>query len=227
MLSPEAQGSFLSGQIEVRLEAQKKDRLDFDDNTTKNSVDRADTPYSVTPITELGLFKRLDLYYQPHLTSPGIWGLKLQVLGKTKNEADKGNFSTSLIAGVGGEARSMTSSGDLTEIFTNSIKKVEINTVHREAGIISGYRWSKDYLQYANAVYTNLRVEGQVTNQSETLREASFNYRQDGMIYSTGLIRYFDKQAHWKIDYSHFTSDWTRTQKQTVNSLSCALGFNW
>lgn len=226
MISPEANGGLGTGQLEARLESQKRDRLDFTNDKTNNRVERADAPYGLAGLGEVGIFKYLDLYLQPHFSSATIFGAKYQLIGKARTEAGANNFSSSILAGYGHGSRSYNSSGDLDDLFNDNLKKVSMETTHTEVGLINGYRWSKNFLQYTNVIYQNQVLEGKVTNNSGTLTDAEFKYTQDGVIYSTGFILYFAK-AHWKVDYSHFVSDWSRTAKHTVNSVNTALGFNW
>jgi hypothetical protein len=148
-------------------------------------------------------------------------------LGKDRANAGKGNFSTSLLLGYGSKNTETSSSGDLETVFSENIKKIEIDAQHEEVGLIFGYRWSEKFLHYANFVYQQDQLKGKVTNNSGTLKDAPFKYNNDGMIYSTGFIHYFGVKAHWKLDYSYATSDWSKTIKQTVNSVSTSIGFNW
>lgn len=225
MLSPESQGGLGKGQVELRFEAQKRDELEFGNDTTNNAVDRADTVYALSPAGEIGFFNIVDFYVNVHTQSPSVIGLKTQLLGKGREEAKKGNFSASVIVGYGHAARESTSSTD-EFIFNNDVKEVELETQHEEVGLIFGYRWFDKFLHYANIIYQHQTLEGKVTDNSGNLNKTPFMYEQDGMIYSTGFIHYFAK-AYWKVDYTNFTSDWTKTHKQTVNSLSAALGFTW
>lgn len=227
MISPETQGELGSGSLEMRLQSSKRDKLDFSDETTKNSIDRADSPYALGAEGELGLHKRIDIFVIPSLIlAPTIFGAKYQFIGNPRLEAKAGNFSAAFLAGFGSRSESDLNSDDISDFFTENIKELEVKTKHKEVGLISGYRWHERFLHYANVIYLNETVEGKVTTDSGTLTDAKFKYHQDGMIYSMGFIYYFAK-AHLKADYSHFVSDWTRTQRQTVNSGNLALGFNW
>ncbi len=227
MISPEAQGGLGHGGMELRLQSSKRDKLDFFDDTTDNAIDRADAPYALAGMGEIGFFKRLDLFVIPSLVlSPTIFGLKYQFIGDPRMEAKKGNFSTSLMIGYGQQGAKETDNGDLDDILNDNVDELEVNTRHEDIGLVAGYRWSELFLHYANVIYVHEKVDGKVTTDSGTLTNAKFDYDQDAMIYSTGFILYFAK-AHWKVDFSHMTSDWTRTQKTTINTVNSAIGFNW
>lgn len=227
MISPEAHGGLGKGALELRLQASKRDSFDFSDETTDNDVRRAGTPYAMGAMGEIGFFKRLDFYIIPSvLLSPTIYGLKYQLIGSPKNEARAGNFSTSLMVGFGNHGQKVDDNDSLSDFFEGNIDHIYLENKHRDVGLIMGYRWSQNFLHYANGIYLNEDIKGKVTTDSGTLNDARFNYTQSGMIYSTGFIYYFAK-AHWKVDYSHFVSKWSKTEKQTVNTVNLALGFNW
>lgn len=226
-MSPEAQGSLGNGSLEVRAQTNKRDQLNFENDSSKNAVDRAGTPYGVGLMGELGLLNRLDVYIIPSLiVSPTIYGLKYQFIGTPLKAAKRGNFSTSLIVGFGNRSEKNLDSNDLDDFLQGNIEDLEVNTNHKDIGLIAGYRWSDKILHYANAIYIREEVEGKVTSDSGVLNNTKYKYYQDGMIYSSGLIFYFGS-AQLKLDYSHFVSDWTHTEKQTINTFNTALGFNW
>lgn len=229
MISPETNKGFGNGTLELRLQSTKRDRLNFDNDQVNNKVESADSPYAPSALGETGIVKRVDLFLIPSMyLTPSLWGAKIQVFGDERPDAKKGNFSTSIMGAVGSKKESFSSSGDLDDILIGNIDKLEVNTVHREIGVIAGYRWTDKFLHYANAIYFHEKVDGKVTTDNNTLQDARFKYSQEGAIYSTGFILYFGAHAHWKVDYSHFLSSWSKaTNKQTVNSANTAIGFDF
>lgn len=227
MMSPEAQGSLGSGSLELRAQASKRDQLNFENDSTKNSLERAGAPYALGAMGELGLLKRLDVYIIPSMiVSPTIYGFKYQIIGSPRESAKRGNFSTSIIAGFGNRSEKNLDSNDIDDFLQGNIEELEVNTHHKDVGLIAGYRWSEKFLHYANVIYLREKVEGKITSDSGVLNNTKYKFYQDGMIYSSGFIFYFAK-AHVKLDYSHFVSDWSHTNKQTLNTANFAFGFNW
>lgn len=226
MISPEAHGGLGKGGAELRLEAQSRDRLNFDDDTVDNSIEQHDPYYALASLVEAGIFERLDVFFQPHIASPYVLGAKFQFLGKPRSEASKGNFSASVSLGFGNGGREYSDSSDL-DIFNDNIEKIKIHQEHEEIGLIVGYRWADSWLQYANAFYEHSKVDGYVTKDSGPLQHTDFNYTMAGMIYSTGFMFNFGQRGYLKLDYSHFLSDWSKTGRHTVNTGNAALGFNW
>ena len=226
-MSPESQGELGNGSLEMRAQVSKRDQLNFENDSTNNSLDRAGSPHALGAMGELGLHKRLDIYVIPSLlVSPTIYGLKFQFLGSPRTEAKRGNFSSSLMIGVGNRSEKNLSSNDLDDFLQGNIDELKVDTHHKDIGLIAGYRWSEKILHYANAIYLREEVEGKVTSDSGALTNSQFKFYQDGMIYSSGFIFYF-AHSQLKLDYSHFVSDWSHTDKHTINSLNLALGFNW
>jgi hypothetical protein len=228
MISPETSKGFGNGTLDVRLQSSKRDRLNFDNDKVNNKIENSDSPYAVSALGEMGIVKRVDAFIIPSMyLTPTLWGAKVQVLGDEQPDAKKGNFSTSLMGAVGSKSESYSSSGDLNDILFGNIDKLEVNTTHREVGLISGYRWTDRFLHYANAIFFHEKVDGKVTTNNNNLMDSKFKYTQEGQIFSTGFILYFGAHANWKVDYSHFLSDWSKTGKQTINTVNTAIGFNW
>ncbi|WP_408097883.1 hypothetical protein ACJVC5_02890 [Peredibacter sp. HCB2-198] len=227
MISPETHGKLGSGALEARLQATKYDRLDFDNDEIDNAVDRDSTPYTLGGLGELGLFRRLDIFAMPStVITPTLLGAKFQFIGNPRLEAKKGNFSASILLATGSKTTHNDDSDSLDDFFSGNIEKLSTKIKHNEVGLIAGYRWQDKLLHYVNVNYFRMDLNGNVTTDGGGLDNARFELHQDGMLYSTGLLYYFAK-AHVKFDYTYFTSDWTHTQKQTVNSLNAALGFDW
>jgi hypothetical protein len=227
MISPETQGAFAAGAIDLRLESQNRDRLSFINDRTDNPVNPEDAIYSLALLAELGIFKRLDIYFQPHTLSASHYGAKYQLVGDPRKNAKKGNFSISLLSGIGSGSSEIRSNSDLEELFNENIEKFQVDYSHKEFGLIIGHRWAEKVLHYANMIYQENRITGDVTKTTGPLSTpTNFSYRNDGVIYSTGFIFYFSR-AQFKIDYSHLVSDWSRSRKDTINTLNSSIGFNW
>lgn len=229
MISPEANGAFLKGSVDLRLAGTKRDHFEFQNNDPKKPFAEVDTTHKVGGLLDLGLVDRLDFIYLGHLssTSSGILGLKGQVLGKTKDESKKGNFSLSLIAGAGGTSFDYDDlDNDVNDFFTN-VEKLSADVEHYEGGLLLGYRSLDRLLHYANAVFFQENIRGKVTTDGNTLVDAKFKDSQEGMIYSTGIM--YDLGANWglKLDYTHMVSAWRSFRGSTTNTLSGAISAAW
>lgn len=229
MISPETHGKFLSGSIEGRLAATKQDELSFTGNDVKKPFDGEREIYKVSGLLDLGLAKRLDFIYMDYLSGStvGLLGLKVQVLGKTRDEAKKGNFSLSLFAGFGSNSDSFSSDNNSFNNWGSNIDKMEYDISHDDLGLILGYRWHDRLLHYANAYYFHEDVDGKVTTDDNVLNGAKFKDSQDGMIWSTGLIYELNSSWFLKADYSHMTSKWSSARGSTSNALNAGIGANW
>lgn len=229
MISPEAQGRFGSGSVDLRLAATKQDRWSFADNNPKKPFDGETEVYKLSGLIDLGLVSRLDLVYLDYLsgTTVGIYGLKYQILGKTRAEAKEGNFSLSLFAAYGANRDNTNDDGDSSQNWASNVDKLSYRIEHHDLGLIMGYRWANQLLHYVNAYYFHERARGEVTTDGNVLDQAKFKNSQNGMIYSTGVIH--DLGANWylKFDFSHMTSKWSATRGSTSNAFNGGIGVAW
>ncbi len=229
MISPEAQGKFFSGSLDVRLAGTRQDEWSFTNNDTKKPFDGDREVYKISGMIDLGLVNRLDVVYLDYLSGStvGIIGLKLQVLGSPRIEAKKGNFSLSLFAGFGANSDTFDTSDNEFSNWSSNVDKLEYDISHDDLGLILGYRWGDQLLHYANAYYFHEDINGKVTTDGNALVKAKFDDSQDGLIYSTGVI--YDLNTSWflKFDYSHMTSKWSSTHGSTSNAVNGGIGAYW
>ena len=154
MISPETQGKFGSGHIEARLSGVKQDRLSFPGNDINQPVDSDILVHKLGGMLDLGLLKRLDLLYSDAIfgSAVGVLGLKVQVLGKTRDESKKGNFSASLFTGYGHTEVETDDRNDIRN-WASNIDRIDYEVSHEELGLILGYRWGDRLLHYFNTYY--------------------------------------------------------------------------
>jgi hypothetical protein len=224
MISPEARGKLGSGSVEFRYQAGKGERLDFSSDSTKNAMGEREMTHALTIMGELGLLSRFDIFLIPTSVAPSVFGAKFQVLGKPAAEAKQGNFSLSFYAGVGG--RSGEGNADDFDLISGSTSRIKVDQDHREYGLIFGHRIFDRTLIYSNVIYLRNELKGSITESSGALVGQRFHYNLDGQIYSLGVIQYW-KRSHLKLDYSHLTTDWTRTHKNFNNLFNVAYGWHW
>lgn len=229
MISPESQGKFLAGSVDLRLSSVKQDRLEFTGNDVKHPFSGKSDVYRLSGLLDLGIVNRLDFLYLGHMsgTTVGIYGLKVQVLGKNRQEAKQGNFSVSLAGGTGRTGSSFDTSDNDLNNWTTNVDKLSWRVQHHEAGLVAGYRWANKLLHYVNAFYFHENLRGKVTTDGNTLQDAKFRDTQDGMIYSTGLL--YDLGANWylKADFSHMTAKWSSFHGTTSNTFNGGIGAQW
>jgi hypothetical protein len=227
MLSPESNGSkgvLGGGSVEARLMGNSHTRLNFENDQLNNHVERREPVSALGVAGDLGIVEKLDLFLiLPFNDAITLYGLKYQLLGETRKEAKKGNFSLALEVGHGNGGRSSDESYDFN---ADNVKKFTVDKTHTEAGLILGYRWTDQILNYLNGIYFHENMDGKVTTDSGSLTDAHFKYSQYGMLYSYGLIIY-QKSMQVKLDYSYMTSQWSKTGTVTASTLSGGIGFNW
>jgi hypothetical protein len=229
LISPEAQGKFLAGSIEARVAGTKGDNFEFQGNSTKEPISSTSNAHKLGFMADLGLLEKLDVVYLDYLSGAtvGVYGLKFQVLGESRQKSKQGNFSLSVVGAYGKNSQSYNhGDNDLTD-WTTNIEKLDYRLEHHEFGLIAGYRWAQKLLHYANVYYFHDNLNGKVTTDNNALQDAKFKGNQDGMIYSMGLS--FDLSTSWylKGDFSHMDSRWNSFRGTSNNSLNGAIGFAW
>jgi hypothetical protein len=225
MLSPESQGELGKGAIDARIQGNMNSKLNFANDKTQNHVERGVPSYALGLAGDMGLVRKLDVYaIAPLNDAAGVLGLKYQLIGESRKEAKKGNFSVSIAGGFGSSSTEATSS-DLT-VNGDNVKKLKTDRDLIEGGLIAGYRWADNIVNYVNAYYVNQHVEGKVSTDSGVLVNAPFHYNQNSYIYSTGLI-FYNNRLQLKVDYSHMVSNWIKTGSHTASTLNGGIGLSW
>jgi hypothetical protein len=229
MISPEAQGKFLAGSIEGRIAATKGDTFEFRGNDTKEPISGTSEDYKAGFMADLGLLERLDVVYLDYLSGAtvGVYGLKFQILGESRQKSKEGNFSLSLMGAYGKNSASHSHGDNDLGDWTTNVEDLDYKLEHHEFGLILGYRWATKLLHYANAYYFHDNLRGEVTTDNNTLQDAKFKGTQDGMIYSMGLS--YDLGASWYVkgDLSHMDSRWNSFRGTSNNSFNGAIGVAW
>ncbi len=226
MLSPEAQGKFGPGSLEVRVQSLKEYEMDFSGPSSKVPFTKDQAVHNLSGLGELGIVDPIDLFAIMTIGSPFLIGGKLQFLGDRRASAKKGNFSASAALALGSRSTSWSENNGDIDWTGDEVKKAKTEFTHSDAGLYLGYRWFDSLLHYANAIYYAEEMSGKVTNRDETLKDAKFKYKNHGAIYSMGFIYYY-KSLQLKLDYSYMSSDWTYNHSEYINTLNGAIGFNF
>jgi hypothetical protein len=226
MISPEANGKTFGGSVEARMQSYQNSRLNFENEQVGNNVERTNASQTPGFYGDLGIVRKADIFLLTTSNSaPTLLGAKYQLLGETRNKAEKGNFSLSLTTAVGSGSADV-GRNDLDSVSGN-VKRLKTNTNHLEGGVVFGYRLAKQFLTYGNVYYIDENIDGEVTTTTEALKYSSFDYQQKSLLYSLGLM-YLVSSLQIKLDVSHLVSDWSKTAgTQTTNSVNGAIGFNW
>lgn len=239
MISPEAQGKLGAVSLEARIEQFQKDKADFSNHNIKHPLKERTPVFRPTGHGEMGFLEKLDLYADANilLNAPSVLGVKFQILGDSRLEAKEKNFSLAVTGGVGRQKGKNAPSGGTTikitwpwgngeEEKSDAIDRISFQTIHQEAGLISGYRWKKNLLHYASATYFHQEITGHVKTEDKVLNKR-FNFTQDGMMYATGLIIYFGERYYGKLEYSHITSGFSFARERSLNAGNAGLGITF
>ncbi|MCO4756162.1 MAG: hypothetical protein KC478_16895 [Bacteriovoracaceae bacterium] len=185
----------------------------------------------VTPLgmhLGVGIVEKVDFYLRSSFNdSPGALGLKWQVYGKTKQEAQKGDHSIAVILG-GGSTQSETESDDLFDDDNDSDYEAETDQTLREIGVIYSYRSGDDSVTYSSLRLGTHDVEVDIKKDSGTpsLAGETFEAETTFVNASVGVRRYW-KSMTASLELSAQNTNWTNNKSTTFAFLGGVLGWHW
>ncbi len=190
MLSPEAVGKSLSGQLSGGLIGQAKITKEIDTGTLDDPL-MVERSYSIDYSAELGIVEQLDVYVGLPIFSTPIIGLKYQVYGKPRETAQEGDISVSIALG-GGSNSGKDIDDDVFDLSGNTkVKDFGSNAV--EATILVGKRTKKDVLAFGFVTLTQWRFFGDVSSNNVAIDGVYFEEEGTTTTAGVGLMRYYDK----------------------------------
>ena len=232
MISPEAIGEGLKGEITTFRNEGTVAEVDLENNSTNNSLslseDSEDDDF-IGVHAEIGAFSKMDvLIYRPGSTSPLMGGVKYQLIGDPKLSAGAGNHSLSMLVMAGAGSKE-DENDDPVEITPQDDEvKTELDMTAGSAGLIYGYRLNKSMLFYLGGVYTAYNFNGVLESENNaTLDGESIDY--DGEVVDTtlGAIVDLGRLMSLKIEGANQKVNWEKTSERTFNYFSIGLSFNW
>lgn|GEM_PF-6689785 len=172
-----------------------------------------------------GLFDSLDVGFTADFWMPSIVFAKWQLLGKPKSQADAGNFSFSLLAGLGGSSRQTETSYDPLTNQDGTLKR-DSSTVYQGGGLM-GYRPSKGFLILFGGTYTTLTLKG---TQTLAGNATPIVFKDDPQYYEFhgGLQLSFGSDSDWWFQpmlYHGFLRTFGHQTQDTTVSLDLGCQF--
>ena len=239
MISPEAQGQLGAFSAEARIEQFQKDKADFSNHNIKHPLKERTPVFRPTGHGEMGILEKLDVYADAHwlLNAPSVLGVKFQILGDSRLQAKAKNFSLAVTGGIGRQSSTNANGGteikitwpwgsNNTESKSDAIDRLWMQTIHQEVGLVSGYRWTQNFLHYVSGTYFHQEITGRVKTEDKVLNNR-FNFTQDGMMYATGFIYYFGERLFGKLEYSYTTAGFSFSRERTLNAGNAGLGITF
>lgn len=137
-----------------------------------------------------GLFERLDFYTRAQLYTPFMYGLKLQIMGRPRREAEYQGHSMSLFMSFGRMRYIDNSENNISQTKSGDY---EFNRAHSisEFGLAYGYRLYSDILVYSRLKFQREFITGEINfEENSNLDGESFKFSGSHTHISGGTIWY-------------------------------------
>jgi hypothetical protein len=148
-LTPETQGGFMNGQFEFQTTS--ANQMIFD--TSEGTADRG-VMYGVLPrsgyLFSSSLLDELDLFWYHTGTANSMLGAKFQFVGGSRQTREVGH-KLAVAAAMGGN-----------EHITEGQPEIEFTLTAQELILLYGYRFSENFMTYANLSRSSFNFKGRV-----------------------------------------------------------------
>lgn len=232
MISPEAQGEFMKGQIDLRWVGVAD--IELADNKTSATPD-------INPdISEdgaigfgagVGLFERLDFYYHNSDDSPSHYGLKLQLLGEPRSSSGKGNHSLA----IGAAYAYLSETESEEETLGSDTGKAKIKASGYEAFLLYGYRPTEKVIGYLGPFVYEIDAEATVERTSGGSTSVTATPKGEGS--QAGVLLGFQFQSekgYLNFEGGYAKTEYNRTSPSPLDAedledsfFGASVGFMW
>jgi hypothetical protein len=225
-ISPEAAGKLLSGEVEIQQQGGAEGTIYINSTDIDNPMELRN---NVTPLAfgfNLGLMDKVDFITYSYTDSAPLYGAKIQLMGKSRQEAKKGDQSLAVTLGYGEQYKSQSESR--TELFTGDVevKGADIKQTLKDISVIYGYRTADDVVVYTSVQLTQHEFHAEIESNDSAINGKHLNYQTTNLGAALGAIRYF-KSMHAKLELSGQHVNWTLNDPATYAFLNIALGWYW
>lgn len=221
-ISPETAGKTLNGEIEIQQQVGTQGTISLEANEIDNPMKLSNTVSHIGTGINLGILEKIDFIGYGRTEGPPLYGVKVQLVGDSKINAKKGNFSVALTAGMG----TSTSEFNDSSFLTNSKTTADAEQTLTDFSIIVGYRTDDDVLVYGSAQTNNHKVNLKISSSEASLDGKNLNLETQTFGLALGLIRYFESYMV-KLETSAQQTDWTNSKKMTYGFAGLSIGKHW
>jgi hypothetical protein len=169
-----------------------------------------------------GLFERLDFYTRLQMNTPFMYGLKMQILGRPRSEAEYEGHSMSLFMSFGRMRYIDNSENNLSQTKSGDY---EYNRAHSisEFGLAYGYRLYSDILVYSRLKFQREVIVGEINyEENSNLDGESVKFSGSHTHLSAGSIWYTKNlNLGFELHYSMFKM---KDESLTIPSMNILIG---
>jgi len=227
-MTAEATGKSLGGEFLFSVMGGTEGSIDLDSDDLDGPLALRNDVAPMNMHLGLGIVEKVDFYLRSSLAeSPGALGLKWQLLGKTKQEAQKGDHALAIFLG-GGSAQSSRESDDIFDGDSDSDFEAEADQTLREIGVIYSYRTGETSVTYSSFRVGTHDLEVDITkdNSTPSLEGETYEAKTTFVNASIGIKRYW-KSKTASLELAAQNTNWSNNDSTTFAFISGALGWYW
>ena len=221
-LTSETQGETLKGQFIISHLPGASVNVKIEETSTEEELDTKEFNNQFGASLQTGVIRNVDFFTRVQIFSPIIYGLKIQLLGMPKTEAEYQGHSLSLFMGLGRHRYYDNQGNNLTQ-QTNG--DYEFNRSHNvtEYGLAYGYRLYSDILAYGRYTIVKQSVIGDIDYDKNTNIDGErIEVKGDHRHYSAGIVWYTKKiNIGSEFTFSQYNYE---GDQLTMNSLNLIIG---
>tara|TARA_B100001971_G_scaffold84647_1_gene77975 strand:- start:84414 stop:85169 length:756 start_codon:yes stop_codon:yes gene_type:complete len=160
-LTSETQGKFLESQFSFSHLPGATVNIDIDEDSTQEDLSVEEINNQFAALLQTGLFRNVDFFTRVQPYSPILLGLKMQIMGRPKLEAEYKGNSLSLFMGLGRMKYYDQSGSNLSQSTSGDY---EFNRSHNiaEYGFVYGHRLYSDILLYTRYTIVKQSIIGDI-----------------------------------------------------------------
>lgn len=209
-MTPETNGSFLRGQVELQQTNANQLRAKTSQGTTDQGVaysDLARTSYLVST----SFFEQMDLFWAHTGAANSLAGIKIQLIGSPRVSNGTGH-KLALSAALGENEHEPED------------KSIDFTLGGREFGLLYGYRFNQSLLPYSSLMYSSYNFEGDIKKGAN----AGLRPRYDTQILAANLGLQIDFQVLFgKLECTYQRLTTTNTDERSRFIFGYSIGLSW
>lgn len=220
LLTSETQGEFLKTSIALGSIEGTSVHTNLNENSEEIDFKSGKNFTHLMVMPQVGLAKRVDAFLKVTSHSPFLYGLKLQLFGRVKNEARNGSESFSIYMG-GGRKRYHSPS----EFNIESAGSYAADRDHTiiEMGAIYGRRIYSDILVYGRFTRINQDAHGEIKyEENPAIDGQDFELSGSHNSYGAGIV-WYTKNVNIGFELTALNTDWNTAPNRDVYSLLFSL----
>ncbi len=208
MVSPEAVGGVMNGEVEIGRMGQANGKVDASEEEPFPL--EVKQQMAMSWFAALSFFDGMDGYWQHTASGPSMFGARWQFIGNRLTQGGAGN-SLAVTAAIGGN-----------EHETDSSPKIEFEVASWDASLIHGY-WITPFWQvFETLAYASHSVQGDLKGAG------GGDFKENGkfLTFAAGTALHF-RPLKLKLEYAHVQAKWSGAESGTISSLAFSLGYSF